>query len=85
MMVYQHHERLDGNGYPVGVVESEIHPWSKICSVVDVYEALTSYRPYRSPMSRKTAFEIMERDIGKAFDPEVLGCWIQITNAVWAS
>ncbi len=83
MMVYQHHERLDGKGYPVGVVESEIHPWAKICSVVDVYEALTSYRPYRSPMPRSKVFEIMERDSGTAFDPEVLECWIRITNAVW--
>ncbi len=83
MMVYQHHERLDGKGYPVGVVESEIHPWAKLCSVVDVYEALTSYRPYRSPMPREKVFEIMERDSGKAFDSEVLACWIQITNAIW--
>ncbi len=83
MMVYQHHERLDGKGYPVGVVDSEIHPWAKICSVVDVYEALTSYRPYRSPMPRKKVFEIMERDSGAAFDAEVLACWLQITNTVW--
>lgn len=85
MIVYQHHERLDGNGYPVGVTESEIHPWAKICTVVDVYEALTSYRPYRSPMPRKSVFELMKRDSGKAFDPEVLECWLQITNAVWES
>jgi putative nucleotidyltransferase with HDIG domain len=85
MMVYQHHERLDGGGYPVGVVESEIHPWAKICSVVDVYEAMTSYRPYRAPMPRTTVFQIMERDSGKSFDPEVLACWLQITNAVWGS
>jgi putative nucleotidyltransferase with HDIG domain len=85
MMVYQHHERLDGGGYPVGVIESEIHPWAKICSVVDVYEAMTSYRPYRSPMPREMVFELMQRDSGKAFDPEVLSCWLQITNAVWES
>jgi putative nucleotidyltransferase with HDIG domain len=82
MMVYQHHERLDGKGYPVGVVDSEIHSWAKICSVVDVYEALTSYRPYRSPMPRRKVFEIMERDSGKAFDAEVLACWLKIINTV---
>lgn len=85
MMVYQHHERLDGGGYPVGVVEDEIHPWAKICAVVDVYEALTSFRPYRSPMPRTKVIEIMERDSGKAFDPEVLKCWIKITNSYWQS
>lgn len=83
MMVYQHHERLDGKGYPVGVVEDEIHPWAKICCVVDVYEALTSHRPYRSPMPRRKAIELMEKDSGTAFDPEVLACWIKITNAYW--
>lgn len=83
MMVYQHHERLDGKGYPVGVVDSEIHAWAKICSVVDVYEALTSYRPYRSPMPRSKAIEIMERDSGTAFDAEVLACWLKIINTVW--
>ncbi len=83
MMVYQHHERLDGKGYPVGLVESEIHPWAKLCSVVDVYEALTSRRPYRSPMPRAKVFEIMQRDSGKAFDSEILECWIRITNSIW--
>lgn len=81
MMVYQHHERLDGRGYPVGVVEDEIHDWAKICAVADVYEALTSHRPYRSPMPKQKAIDIMERDSGKAFDPEVLACWIKITSA----
>lgn len=78
MMTYQHHERLDGKGYPVGCVEDEIHPWAKICSVVDVYEALTSNRPYRKSMPRKKALQIMEREIGKAFDPELFRCWQSI-------
>ncbi len=78
MMVYQHHERIDGKGYPTGVVGDEIHPWAKICAVVDVYEALTSHRPYRAPMPRRQAIELMERDSGTAFDPEVLRCWSSI-------
>lgn len=78
MMVYQHHERIDGKGYPTGVVGDEIHPWAKICAVVDVYEALTSHRPYRTPMPRRQAIELMERDSGTAFDPEVLRCWTSI-------
>jgi len=75
MMVYQHHERLDGKGYPVGIVDEEIHPWARLCSVVDVFEALTSNRPYRDGMSYERAFEIMDRDRGLAFDEEVLQCW----------
>lgn len=75
MMVYQHHERLDGGGYPTGCQTDEIHLWAKICGVVDVFEALTSHRPYRSPMPRLRALEILERDRGTAFDPEILACW----------
>lgn len=78
MVVYQHHERLDGNGYPVGCQGNEIHPWARLCSIVDVFEALTSQRPYRSPLPRKAALEILQREDGLAFDPEMLRCWIGI-------
>lgn len=78
MMTYQHHERLDGSGYPVGCVADEIHPWAKLCSVVDVFEALTSQRPYRTPMTQECAIGILERDSGIAFDKEVLKCWTML-------
>lgn len=78
MMAYQHHERLDGRGYPVSLTADEIHPWAKMCSIVDVFEALTSHRPYRSRMPRSKAIEIQERDVGTAFDPEVFECWKSI-------
>lgn len=81
MMVYQHHERPDGKGYPVGNVADEIHPWAKQCSVVDVYEALTSQRPYRQPMPRQKALELLNRDCGTAFDPEILACWNSIIQS----
>lgn len=76
MMVYQHHERLDGRGYPVGALSESIHPWAKLCSVVDVFEALTSERPYRKPMPRRVAIDLLQRDIGTAFDSEMVQCWI---------
>ncbi len=75
MMVYQHHERLDGSGYPVGVPDAEIHPWAKLCAVVDVFEAVTSIRPYRKPMPRSEAIELLRRDAGKALDSEMVQCW----------
>jgi HD-GYP domain-containing protein (c-di-GMP phosphodiesterase class II) len=75
MIVYQHHERLDGQGYPVGLVEDEIHPWAKLCAVVDVYEALTSHRPYRSALSPSEAFKTMDRDEGSALDKGMYQCW----------
>ena len=78
MMTYQHHERMDGSGYPVGCLGDEIHPWAKLCAIVDVYEALTSNRPYRSPMTPKTALTLLDKGEGTEFDPEMLKCWRQL-------
>ncbi|GAB5402925.1 MAG: HD domain-containing protein [Aureliella sp.] len=75
MMVYQHHEKMNGSGYPVGCSGDEIHDWAKICTVVDVYEALTSNRPYRKPASRDTALAILNNGDGTEFDSEILKCW----------
>lgn len=75
MMVYQHHERLDGSGYPVGVPAAEIHPWAKLCAIVDVFEAVTSIRPYRKPMPHGEAIELLRRDAGKELDKEMVQCW----------
>ena len=75
MMVYQHHERLDGGGYPVGVGGYGIHPWARLCAVVDVFEAITSYRPYRGPMSEEQALAVLDRQVDVAFDAEMVTCW----------
>lgn len=57
MIVYQHHERIDGKGYPVGVTGGEIHPWARMVAVVDVFDAMTGKRPYRRPCPAKEALE----------------------------
>lgn len=75
MMVYQHHERLDGGGYPVGVSGEEIHEWARLCTVVDVYEALTSHRSYRAKLTSREAFTIMDGSAGAAFDRGIYECW----------
>lgn len=82
MMVYQHHERLDGKGYPVGATAEEIHDWARVCTVADVFEALTSNRPYRSGMTHEQAFKTMDRDGGLAFDKEILECWKVTTQQI---
>ncbi len=79
-MTYQHHERLDGKGYPVGIGGSEIDMTSRICTVADVFEALTSNRPYRKAMSHKQALEIMTGGINESFDKEVFTCWSNIVR-----
>jgi len=75
MMVYQHHERLDGTGYPVQLQGDEIHEWARICAVADVFEALTSHRPYRRPLTTDDALELMCQSSGEGLDPEMLRCW----------
>ena len=75
MMVYQHHERLDGQGYPAGITGEEIHPWARICAIADVFHALTSVRPYRNPLSPEAAIEVIEKQTKTAFDPEMVECW----------
>ncbi|MGD9636823.1 MAG: HD-GYP domain-containing protein, partial [Pirellulales bacterium] len=76
MIVYQHHERVDGNGYPVGVPAADIHPWAKIVSVVDVFDAMTGKRPYRKSINPVEALQFIERNAGTHFDPEMAKCWI---------
>ncbi len=81
MMAYQHHERLDGSGYPVGLPGDEIHPYAKICGIVDVYEALTSQRPYRMPMNPSTALAVLDKGDSTEFDSEMLHCWRHLIKA----
>ena len=78
LMTYQHHERLDGKGYPVGIGGSEIDIASRICTVADVFEAMTSNRPYRKSLSHKQTLEIMNESVDEAFDKEVFQCWSNI-------
>jgi len=80
MMIYQHHERCNGSGYPVGCDKEEIHPWGRLCAIVDVYEALTSFRPYRPALSTQTALTILQRGFGTEFDEEMLTCWYQLMS-----
>jgi HD-GYP domain-containing protein (c-di-GMP phosphodiesterase class II) len=75
MMVYQHHERIDGNGYPVGVMGRDMHPWAKMIAVVDVFDAMTGKRPYRTPASANDALRYIVRNAGTHFDREMVRCW----------
>lgn len=63
-----HHERLDGKGYPLGLVDMEISRETRIITACDFYDALTADRPYRAAMDRAKALAIMEAEIGKAID-----------------
>jgi putative nucleotidyltransferase with HDIG domain len=70
-----HHEKVDGSGYPNGLRSSEIPPFSRIIAVADVYDAITSYRPYRRPMMPADAYEIICSEVGRSFDYDVVAAF----------
>lgn len=71
-VVWAHHERIDGCGYPRGLPEGRIHEWAKAVSIADVYDALTSVRPYKRPYSPYLAYKIMREFSQGKFDPKLL-------------
>jgi HD-GYP domain-containing protein (c-di-GMP phosphodiesterase class II) len=81
MIVYQHHERVDGTGYPVGIQGDEIHPWARMLSVVDVFDAMTGTRPYRRPATAQEAMNYIRQNAGTQFDREVVQCWTSIMTS----
>jgi HD-GYP domain-containing protein (c-di-GMP phosphodiesterase class II) len=76
MMVYQHHERIDGTGYPVGVLGDEIHPWARMLAVVDVFDTMTAKRPESRPATVEQVLDFQRQQAGTQFDREVVECWI---------
>ena len=76
MMVYQHHEHMDGTGYPVGVLKDEIHPWARMLAVVDVFDTMTAKRPEGRPATAEQVLDFQRQQAGTQFDREVVECWI---------
>lgn len=76
MMVYQHHERLDGSGYPAGIRGEEIHPWARICAIADVFDAMTCQRPYRPAIPLEEVSDHLTKRAGTWFDKEGVACWL---------
>jgi HD-GYP domain-containing protein (c-di-GMP phosphodiesterase class II) len=74
-MARHHHERLDGKGYPDAISADEISLPARICAVVDIYDALTSARPYRGPIPPRAVLESMSKEVGSAIDPKVFSAW----------
>jgi putative two-component system response regulator len=67
-----HHEKFDGSGYPMGLAGADIPLPGRIVAVADVYDALSSKRPYKDPIPREKCFAILEEGRGAHFDPQVL-------------
>ncbi len=67
-----HHERLDGSGYPLRLRENQIHHFAKIIMVCDVFDALTTDRPYKKKISPMLALDYLMWNAAKLFDPQVV-------------
>lgn len=67
-IAFQHHERLDGSGYPRGLTGDEIHPYARICAIADYYDALTHDRPYRARLEHTEVTQTIVDKAGKELD-----------------
>lgn len=71
-----HHEWWDGGGYPQGLSGERIPLRGRICAIADVYDALTTKRPYKEAMPQIAALELLKKDKGKHFDPKLLDLFV---------
>ncbi|MBN1273920.1 MAG: HD domain-containing protein [Candidatus Aminicenantes bacterium] len=77
-ITYQHHERIDGSGYPRGLKRDVILPEARIMAVADVVEAMASYRPYRPALGIDAALDEILKNKGKTYDQEVVEACLSI-------
>jgi HD-GYP domain-containing protein (c-di-GMP phosphodiesterase class II) len=76
--VHQHHERLDGSGYPNSLFGNQIILEAKILSVADVVEAMSSHRPYRPALGLDKALEEIQEKSGILYDPDVVSACLAV-------
>ncbi len=77
-IVLQHHERMDGSGYPFGLKDEEILPEARILAVADVVEAISSYRPYRPALGVDVALEEITKNKGRLYDPQMVDACLRL-------
>lgn len=78
--IYQHHERLDGNGYPRGLTEDKILPEAKILAICDVLESMISHRPYRQALGIDVTLQELRDNAGNKYDKDIVNVVLKIIN-----
>ena len=71
-----HHEKWDGSGYPAGLAGTDIPVEARIIAIADVFDALTSVRPYKRAWSVDEAVALIREQSGKHFDPHLVNCFL---------
>ena len=80
-----HHERWDGQGYPLGLAGDDIPIEGRIVAIADVYDALSSKRPYKDPFPREKCFKIIEEGRGSHFDARLVDAFFECRNDIIAA
>jgi len=73
-----HHEKWDGSGYPLGLVGEDIPEAARIVAIADVFDALTTKRPYKQPWSVEETLQTMQQGSGSHLDPRLFECFLHI-------
>ena len=81
LVVRHHHERIDGSGYPDGLVGDRIPIGARVVAVADVWDALTSDRPYRRALSPAAALEHLAREAGRTLDGDIVATFVGLVRA----
>ena len=81
LIVYQHHERMDGSGYPNGISGKDMLLESRIISVADVVEAMASHRPYRASLGIGAAIDEIKANRSKLYDADVVDACVKVVSA----
>lgn len=84
VIALHHHERWDGAGYPAGLAGSDIPLWGRICAVADVFDAVTSERPYKPAFPNEEALQLLRDGKGKHFDPRVIDVFFECLEEILA-
>ena len=79
-IIYQHHERMDGSGYPQGLYGNQILLEARILAVADVFETIASHRPYRPALGIDKAISELELNSGKLYDPDVVSACLKLVE-----
>jgi HD-GYP domain-containing protein (c-di-GMP phosphodiesterase class II) len=79
-VILQHHERMDGSGYPQGIKGDDLLLESRILAVADVLESMASHRPYRPALGIDAALEEITKNRGTLYDPRVVDICLRLFN-----